>query len=146
MFIGFIHPNLGQAILGRKWRCPISEQEHLRVAPIPAVSTMCLLQVFDAISPVNEKSSYRRQRYSSGHELCHFLNPAHQPTSSMGRFACTSRDLSTTWLSTGGSSDPDDRHIRQETEANLFAIELLAPERLCWLYASPGIGHGVLQG
>ena len=69
---------------------------------------------------VNLNSSRRRRRYSIGHELLHFLNPWHRPTSP-GGFECSRLDMIET-----GSHDRD-LHRRQEAEANTFAIELLAP-------------------
>jgi hypothetical protein len=70
---------------------------------------------------VNASSTPRRRRYTVGHELGHFLNSRHRPTASDG-FRCTQRDM----------VDPkgDERHLRQEREANAFAIELLAPQSL----------------
>ncbi len=78
---------------------------------------------------INGTSSYRRQRYSIGHELGHFLNPAHQPTLHAAWFACTAPDLSASW-SNAKSHALASRHLRQEAEANRFAIELLAPVHL----------------
>jgi hypothetical protein len=71
---------------------------------------------------VNSRSSRQRQRYSVGHELGHYLSPLHEPVGDRG-FRCTRSDM----LVSGGES----RHLRQEAQANQFAIELLAPaERL----------------
>ena len=70
---------------------------------------------------VNKNSSARRRRFTAGHELLHFLSPGHKPTSPEG-FWCSRRDMSEHQL------DAADRHRRQEAEANLFAIELLAPQ------------------
>ena len=91
---------------------------------------------------INEKSSYRRQRYSIGHELCHFLNPRHQPTSPTGQFECNSGDLATFRVPNRNAPGRDAQHLRQETEANLFAIELLAPPYLVgqFLGAEPNLG------
>jgi hypothetical protein len=69
---------------------------------------------------INSDSSPQRRRYSVGHELLHFLNPWHEPTSPEG-FQCNHRDMLVTRASGA------DRHRRQEAEANEFAIELLAP-------------------
>jgi hypothetical protein len=69
---------------------------------------------------INLNSSPQRRRFSVGHELCHFLNPWHEPTSSHG-FWCSRSDMIM-----AAQNDPD-RHIRQESEANAFSIELLAP-------------------
>lgn len=67
---------------------------------------------------VNAHSPRSRQRYSIGHELGHYLNPWHVPTAPDG-FQCTSEDMMT--------SSGNTRRLRQEAEANQFAIELLAP-------------------
>lgn len=69
---------------------------------------------------VNARSSRQRQRYSIGHELGHYLNPWHKPTTPAG-FECTRADM---LVSSG-----DTQHLRQEAEANRFAIELLAPAK-----------------
>ena len=68
---------------------------------------------------VNSLSSRQRRRYTVGHELGHFLNPWHMPTTASG-FECTRADM----LVRSGAS----QHLKQEAEANRFAIELLAPE------------------
>lgn len=70
---------------------------------------------------VNASSNRRRRRYSIAHELGHFLNERHEPTEPEG-FRCTTGDMAYPVRS--------GRHLRQEREANSFAIELLAPERL----------------
>jgi hypothetical protein len=57
------------------------------------------------------------------HELGHFLNPWHQPASPVA-FACTAEDLRTRWRDLSRDAN---RHWQQESEANRFAIELLAP-------------------
>ena len=76
---------------------------------------------------VNSASSWRRRRYSVGHELGQFLNPAHRPVGQDPRFACTTKDLAQAWPAGRAHRS---RHVRQEAEANRFAIELLAPEQL----------------
>ena len=68
---------------------------------------------------LNLNSSRQRRRFSLGHELLHFLNPRHERTSPEG-FQCSRSDMQ-------ASSATQDRHIRQESEANAFAIELLTP-------------------
>ena len=69
---------------------------------------------------VNQRSNPRRRRFTIGHELLHFLNPWHQPTSPEG-FWCGQQDMIANQINS------EDRHQRQEAEANVFAIELLAP-------------------
>lgn len=70
---------------------------------------------------VNANASPRRQRFTIAHELAHFLNPSHESSDANG-FWCSDEDLRQRPL-------PGlDRHRRQESEANTFAIELVAPE------------------
>jgi hypothetical protein len=69
---------------------------------------------------VNHRSNPRRRRFTIGHELLHFLNPWHRPTSPDG-FRCSQKDM------TENRRNARDKHLRQEAEANAFAIELLAP-------------------
>ncbi len=88
----------------------------------------------EGVIVVNAKSPWQRQRYSIGHELCHFINPAHRPTALVGQFACTSTDLMASSSISGNSPNIKALHARQETEANRFAIELLAPARLVGPY------------
>jgi hypothetical protein len=71
----------------------------------------------------NAKSSRQRRRFTIAHELGHFLNLWHKPPNEEG-FACTSKDLATPWR---GVSREEGRHRLQESQANRFAIELLAP-------------------
>lgn len=61
-----------------------------------------------------------RQRFTIAHELGHYLSPHHEQTDGSG-FWCNKNDLRTR-----GGADQN-RHARQEAEANTFAIELLAP-------------------
>jgi hypothetical protein len=74
---------------------------------------------------LNSRSSPYRRRYSLAHELGHFLCGWYQHTSRKG-FVCSKWDMA---IPLG-----NDVHVRQETEANQFAIELLAPERLISRY------------
>jgi hypothetical protein len=71
---------------------------------------------------VNKYSNLQRQRYTLAHELLHFLNPLHKQTATHG-FECRKSDMALTSNSTSGPT----LHQRQEIEANVFAIELLAP-------------------
>jgi hypothetical protein len=73
----------------------------------------------------NANSSRQRRRYTIAHELGHFLNLWHEPPSEAG-FACTTEDLGTGWR---GVSREAGQHRLQESQANRFAIELLAPAR-----------------
>jgi Zn-dependent peptidase ImmA (M78 family) len=71
----------------------------------------------------NARSSGRRRRFTIAHELGHFLNPWHEPPSPLA-FACTAEDLRTRWRDLPRDLN---RHWQQESQANRFAIELLAP-------------------
>ncbi|RLP24019.1 ImmA/IrrE family metallo-endopeptidase [Mesorhizobium sp. YM1C-6-2] len=83
---------------------------------------------------LNSRSSPYRRRYSLAHELGHFLCGWHKQTSRKG-FVCNKRDMA---IPSG-----NDVHVRQETEANQFAIELLAPKRLISRYLNrlPDLEH-----
>jgi hypothetical protein len=70
---------------------------------------------------LNARSNRQRRRFSLSHELLHFLNPTHEQTSTDG-FRCTRQDMGLS-----GGDRIADRHRRQESEANSFAIELLTP-------------------
>jgi Zn-dependent peptidase ImmA (M78 family) len=86
---------------------------------------------------LNSRSSPQRRRFSLSHELLHFLNPTHEQTSDAG-FFCTRRDMSIS-----GDDAISDVHPRQESEANSFAIELLAPQSRLkpFLRGTPGLAQ-----
>lgn len=73
----------------------------------------------EGIIVVNQNSRPRRRNFTIAHELGHFLNERHWPTQDL-TFNCTSQDMS--------NPQGDAKHLKQEQEANRFAIELLAPE------------------
>jgi hypothetical protein len=85
---------------------------------------------------VNLRSRPQRRRFSIGHELYHFLNPFHVPTSPDG-FWCSRADMIV------ANTDDADRHLRQEAEANAFSIELLAPRARMrpYLRSRPDLGE-----
>jgi len=68
---------------------------------------------------VKEASPRERQRFTIGHELGHLLNQWHQPTD--GKFQCSSADM------LASDAGKEKSRQRMETEANLFATELLMP-------------------
>lgn len=72
---------------------------------------------------VNASSGHLRGRFTVAHELLHFLNDRHVQTEN--GFRCRASDIRhrNEPVKPGMS-----RHLRQEMEANQFAIELLAPE------------------
>lgn len=70
---------------------------------------------------VNTSRGARRARFTTSHELGHFLMEWHEPSTEAG-FRCRAEDLRETSVAR--------RHQRQETQANTFAIGLLAPIRL----------------
>lgn len=67
---------------------------------------------------VNTSHGLRRARFSIAHELGHFLMERHVLSRGAG-FGCTYTDMNERQMKA--------RHQRQETEANTFAINLLAP-------------------
>lgn len=77
---------------------------------------------------VNASEAPRRRRYTIAHELGHFLNERHEPTSAVG-FDCSADDMSTP-RRTG-------LRLQQEREANTFAIEVLTPRRLLARHLTP---------
>lgn len=70
---------------------------------------------------INERSKWRRRRFTIGHELGHFLNPWHKPMDGL-RSECRASDMRSTRSSTLG------RARKMEVEANEFSAELLMPE------------------
>lgn len=75
----------------------------------------------------NTGKGRRRARFTVAHELGHFLMERHHLSDERG-FRCFSSDLRET--------REGKRHLRQESEANRFAIELLAPPALFDPYLS----------
>lgn len=72
---------------------------------------------------VNEASSRQRRRFTTGHELGHFLCPTHLPPGPSG-FRCTSADMQRF------SASKTDRAAQMEVEANRFSAALLLPASL----------------
>ncbi len=66
----------------------------------------------------NTRYGHRRARFTIAHELGHFLMERHRPSSDAG-FTCKAQDMREARI--------NKRHLKQETEANKFAINLLAP-------------------
>ena len=100
----------------------------IREAPARNYEAMLLTNAereFGQICVNTRNSSAQRRRYSVGHELGHFLCTWHRQVAGDG-FKCSRQDMATP---TG-----DEVHIRQEREANWFAIELLAPKRMLTRY------------
>lgn len=77
---------------------------------------------------VNANDAPRRRRYTVAHELGHFLNERHRPTSEYG-FDCTAEDMR--------SPRRSGLRQQQEREANTFAIEVLTPRRLLTRHLKP---------
>lgn len=75
----------------------------------------------EGIILVNANASHLRRHFSIAHELGHFLCGWHKTIRREG-FICTRSDMTV--------PKGDDVHMRQESEANRFAIELLAPEHM----------------
>ena len=82
-------------------------------------STGCIL--------ANNSKGHRRARFTIAHELGHFLMERHELSGATG-FTCSAQDMRET--------RDGRRHLRQETQANQFAIELLAPDYLMEPYLS----------
>lgn len=72
---------------------------------------------------VNAGRSERRKRFTIGHELGHYLNPWHKPSTADG-LQCSSKDLR------AQEFKPGNRTVQMEVEANIFAAELLMPTEL----------------
>jgi len=69
---------------------------------------------------VKEGVGRRRQRFTIGHELGHFLIPSHKPPTEEG-FQCTRADM----LLRDGKTN--DRRVQTEVEANKFSALILMP-------------------
>lgn len=77
----------------------------------------------DGVILVNNHGSPARRRFTIAHELLHFLNDTHVQTANA--FQCRKSDISLTNLRpTAGMT----KHLRQEAQANRFAVELIAPK------------------
>jgi len=70
---------------------------------------------------VNEAANNRRQRFTVGHELAHFLLPWHTQRSGQG-FLCSSKDMAVFQAKPGG-----DRYTEMEAQANRFSAGILMP-------------------
>ena len=88
----------------------------------------------DGVILANSRNGMPRARFTIGHELGHFLLERHTCSSKQG-FLCTKKDLR--------AKSAADQHWRQESEANRFAIELLAPKDRfrAFLNADPDLEH-----
>ena len=88
----------------------------------------------DGVILANKRNGGRRARFTVAHELGHFLLERHTFSSDTG-FLCTEKDLR--------ARSAKRHHWRQETEANRFAIELLAPKDRfsAFLNADPDLEH-----
>lgn len=84
----------------------------------------------------NDRGGRQRARFTVAHELGHFLLERHTLNGGTG-FTCTAGDLRETRLG--------QQHLRQESEANGFAINLLAPSGLVMPHLSrnPDLGDGM---
>ncbi len=71
---------------------------------------------------INKNSFPRRQRFTIGHELGHYLNPWHDPGNA-GKFMCASKDMVISQYK------PNDTRQKMEVEANQFSAELLMPSK-----------------
>jgi IrrE N-terminal-like domain len=118
-----IHAQLGQ----REGPIPVHDIalaldiEDIRIEPLNNLEAALVTTPERSYGQIllNRQSGPERRRFSAGHELLHFLNPLHVPTAE-GGFRCTRADMR-------ASGKDLDRHLRQEAEANAFAVELLTP-------------------
>jgi len=99
-------------------------------APLTSIAgcLQCDAHKYEGQIVVRAKDSLRRRRYTVAHELGHFLNERHRPTSKYG-FDCTADDMS--------APRRIGRRQQQEREANTFAIEVLTPRRLLARHLKP---------
>jgi Zn-dependent peptidase ImmA (M78 family) len=72
---------------------------------------------------VNKTAGSARRRFTIAHELLHFLNDKHIQIE--GLFQCKRSDIGHSHLA---GKPGMDRHLKQEAQANRFAVELLAPK------------------
>lgn len=70
---------------------------------------------------VNEAAGERRQRFTIGHELAHFLLPWHTPRNGQA-FLCSAKDMAVFGPKRGG-----DRYTEMEAQANRFSAGILMP-------------------
>lgn len=92
----------------------------VRVATLDGVEGMLLTDKVRSTGAIlaNNRYGERRARFTIAHELGHFLMERHVLSDERG-FHCSGRDMRET--------REGRRELRQESEANRFAIELLAP-------------------
>jgi hypothetical protein len=98
---------------------------HIGEGPLPGVEGVLLMPDNRDWGAIFTKAhtTPQRRRYTIAHELGHFLNLWHEPPDDEG-FACTAKDLGTGWRVVSKQAG---QHRLQESQANRFAIELLAP-------------------
>ena len=124
MIADAIHAQLG----GIKGSVPIREVAHeldileIRSEPILSFEGALVTTAERGYGSilVNANSNPQRKRFTIAHELGHFLNPWHMPTTAVG-FECSKHDM------IESANSKANRHLKQEIEANIFAIELLVP-------------------
>ncbi|QJF50724.1 ImmA/IrrE family metallo-endopeptidase [Roseobacter ponti] len=75
----------------------------------------------------NNAKGTRRARFTVAHELGHFLMERHQLSGESG-FTCSAQDMH--------EARKGKQHVKQKTQANQFAIELLAPAYLMTPFCS----------
>jgi Zn-dependent peptidase ImmA (M78 family) len=97
--------------------------QQVRIAELDGVEGMLLTDRVRSTGAilVNGRHGHRRARFTIAHELGHFLMEWHTLSGETG-FTCSSQDMRVTWQGR--------RELRQEAEANRFAIEILAPQSM----------------
>lgn len=103
--------------------------DEVRLVPLDGVEGMLLAGKARTQGAIlaNVSRGMRRARFTVAHELGHFLLERHQLSVQSG-FRCAAADMRET--------REGKQHILQETQANQFAIGLLAPARLTSLVLS----------
>lgn len=69
-----------------------------------------------------------RRRFSVAHEIGHYVMHFDLKAGASGRFHCAPSDMDVAYLPPGSRTSTQ-QHLFQEWEANLFAAELLMPEK-----------------
>ena len=117
-----VHAQLGEVVLP----VPVTEIaraldiSEIRIDDLDGFEGMLLTDRRRSVGAIlaNNKGGARRARFTIAHELGHFLMEHHVLSGETG-FQCRANDM---WETREGR-----RHQKQETEANQFAIDLLAP-------------------
>jgi Zn-dependent peptidase ImmA (M78 family) len=94
--------------------------QDIQPLPVSSFEGALIATEGNAFILVNQSSPERRKRFTIGHELGHYMCPWHLLKAR--RFECSSQDMR-------AEIPKGDPRLRLEVEANLFAAEILLPER-----------------